>query len=265
MVVIVAVIVAVSQTSSTTTKGLHYKPKPVPAAVLAEITHVPASSFDAVGAGTGYAITPPKVDSSQKLLTTGGKPEVFGIFGEFCPFCAAERWAIITALSRFGTFTGLKTMQSSPVDSYPRTQTFEFHTATYASPYITAKLVELYGQDKVTLTHPRINTLTKEETHLGVKYDDGTGPKQLYSIPFTDWGNKVLFTSSSYDPQVLQGLSRSTIAAGLKTPSNPVTQLILGTANYMSAAVCYIDGGKPGSVCTSSGVQAAAKALKIKV
>jgi hypothetical protein len=263
VIVIVAVIVIVSQTSTTTTKGIHYTPRPVSATVLREITHVPTSAYNAVGVGT-TAINRPVVDTSQKLLTLGGKPEVFGLFGEFCPYCAAERWAIITSLSRFGTFTGLKTMQSSPIDVYPKTQTFEFNTAKYTSPYIAAKLLELYGQDKPTGSHPPINTLTKQELSLIKKYDTSSATRSG-AIPFSDWGNKVIFSGATYNPQPLQTLSRTTIAAGLKDPSNPVTKLILGTSNFMSASVCYIDGGKPGSVCTSSGVKAAASALKISV
>ncbi len=265
MVVIVGVIVGVSQSSSVTTKHLIYKPRPVPATVLSEVTDVPASTFDAVGTGLAGHIRLPTVLTSAKKLVIDGKPAVFGVFGEFCPFCAAERWAIITALSRFGKFTGLMTMESSPLDVYPRTKTFEFRTATYTSTYITARLVEFYGQDRATGTHPVINTMTKQETDLAVKYDGGNAAAKSYTVPFSDWGNKVIFQTASYTPQILQTLSRTTIAAGLKDPNDDVTKLILGTANYMSAAVCSMDGGKPGSVCTSSGVKAAAKALKLSV
>ena len=41
-------------------------------------------------------------------LTSGGKPEMLYIGAEYCPYCAAERWAMIVALSRFGTFSGLR-------------------------------------------------------------------------------------------------------------------------------------------------------------
>ena len=264
VVVIVGIVVGVSQTSTTTTKGIHYTPEAVSATVLREITNVPTSSYNKVGTGLSGAISPPTVESGEKVPTSDGKPEVFGLFGEFCPYCAAERWAIITSLARFGTFTGLKTMQSSPIDVYPKTQTFEFNTAKYTSPFITAKLLELYGQDKATGTHPVINTPTKQDLAIIKKFDTGSGTRSG-TIPFSSWGNKVIFSGATYNPDPLQTLTRTTIAAGLKNPNNDITKLILGTSNYMSAAVCYIDGGKPGSVCSSSGVQAAARAMKIKV
>ena len=45
-----------------------------------------------------------------------GKPGVLYIGAEFCPFCATERWAMVNALGRFGTFSGLKITNSSTTD-----------------------------------------------------------------------------------------------------------------------------------------------------
>lgn len=261
VVVIVAVFVAVNALSGKTTTI--YKAAPVPATIVSEVTHVPPSVFDAVGTGITGLIYPPKVETGQPKLTYTGKPGVFGMFGEFCPYCAAERWSIITAFSRFGTFSGLKTMQSSPQDVYPKTQTFTFRTATYKSPYFDAKLVEYYGQDHATGNHFPITKLTKQESQLLKKYDYTATYASSGSIPFMDFGNQLVDEGVGYNPQPLQGLSRATIAAGLSNPKSSVTKLIIGDANYMSAAICHIDGGKPGSVCASSGVQAAAKALHV--
>ena len=36
------------------------------------------------------------------------KPELLYIGAEYCPYCAASRWPLIIALSRFGTFKGLR-------------------------------------------------------------------------------------------------------------------------------------------------------------
>lgn len=259
--VVVIVVVVVSRTDGETPASkVHYTPEPVPASIVREITHVPASSYDAVGAGLPQ-ITTPSVVSTQPALVLSGKPGLFGLFGEFCPFCAAERWSVITSLARFGTFTGIKTMQSSPVDTDPRTQTFEFATATYSSPYVSAALLEMFGQDKPTGTHPVIHDPSKLEEHLIEKYD--TGSTSSGTIPFFDVGNKVIFSGASYTPAVLKGLSRATIAADLSHPTNPVTELVLGTSNYLSAGICSIDGDEPGAVCTSAGVRAAAKKLDL--
>src|SRR6201997_1247036 len=88
------------------------------AAVTGQIASVPAATFNSVGAGTATGFTAP---SGQSLLTSDGKPEILYMGGEFCPYCAAERWALTAALSRFGTFTGLHLIHSSPTDVYPST------------------------------------------------------------------------------------------------------------------------------------------------
>jgi hypothetical protein len=42
------------------------------------------------------------------------------------------------------------------------------------------------------------------------------------------------------------------IASLLANPSSPVTQSIVGTANYLTAAICQINGNKPANVCTAA-------------
>jgi hypothetical protein len=65
----------------------------------------------------------------------------------------------------------------------------------------------------------------------------------------------VVISQSSYNPDLLQGLTREQIAADLTNPTNPVTMDIVATANYLSAATCLIDGGRPTTVCQSPGVR----------
>ena len=75
---------------------------------------MPASTLDAVGDGSG-AVTAKPTDHqpARAPLTANGKPEVLYMGAEYCPYCAAERWAMIVALSRFGTFSGLHTIHSA--------------------------------------------------------------------------------------------------------------------------------------------------------
>ena len=65
----------------------------------------------------------------------------------------------------------------------------------------------------------------------------------------------------SYDPTVLAGLTQAQIADALSNPTSPITQAIVGTANYISAGICSVTSQQPSSVCTMSGVTAASKAL----
>ena len=89
--------------------------------LINQTTTVPASALDAVSAGSGQVTTTPvKITGNQPPLTSGGKPVMLYMGAEYCPYCAAERWAIIIALSRFGTFTGVSATTSSKLKIYGR-------------------------------------------------------------------------------------------------------------------------------------------------
>jgi hypothetical protein len=92
---------------------------PADPAVLSAVTGVPAAVLDQVGAGKVTAI--PTATTGQAVLTDGGKPLIVYIGAEYCPYCAAERWAMVVALSRFGTFSNLGQTHSSSTDVYPNT------------------------------------------------------------------------------------------------------------------------------------------------
>src|SRR5262245_25312691 len=102
-------------------------PAPAPAAppvgpLVDQLTAIPASELDQVGQGTAQATIRP-IQGGASLVGPTGKPEVFYMGAEYCPFCAAQRWPTIIALSRFGTFSNLRTTTSSATDVYPSTPT----------------------------------------------------------------------------------------------------------------------------------------------
>jgi hypothetical protein len=233
---------------------------------------IPASSFNSVGtAGQPAAFT---VADGQPPLTSGGKPQFLYEGGEFCPYCALMRWSMIAALDRFGTFTGLKLMSSASDDG--DISTFSFVGSTYSSKYLTFSPYET--EDRAENAY---QTPPAALSNLYTKYDgtDTTpaapfNPASEPGIPFLDLGNKYL---SSGDPAGLAdivtgdlldngGPGREAIAQAIREPSSAVGKAIdanqfIGEANYISAAICSLDGGKPASVCATAGVQAAAKAL----
>src|SRR5579859_1725803 len=104
-------------------------------AVVDKVTSVSASTLDTVGSGNG-AVTGKPTTISGSTLMANGKPEMLYVGAEYCPYCAAERWAMIVALSRFGTFTGLRTVHSSSTDTDPNTPTFTFYKSSYTSQYL---------------------------------------------------------------------------------------------------------------------------------
>jgi len=230
------------------------------ASVVKTVTSVPASTLDSVGAGSGVIATPESIKGTA--LTENGKPEMLFIGAEYCPYCAAERWAMIVALSRFGTFTGLSTLHSAKANGageaepYPNTPTFTFDHATYTSPYLTFTSVETYTNipDAATKGYTVLQTHTTAQQALLEKYDVPplVPASDAGAIPFVDFGNKYAIGGAGYLPSTLAGLSWATIAADLSNPSSTVAQQVDGTANYITAAICGITGNTPAAACTST-------------
>jgi hypothetical protein len=241
-------------------KSLQSNPKPAkksgaaPAAVVKNATTIPASAFDTIAYQSGVGGL---VHIAGTPLTQGGKPLVVYVGADYCPFCAAERWPLVAALSRFGTFRNLGATHSATADVYPDTPTFSFHGSTYTSKYLAFNAAELYGNRPVGNTYPRLEKPTALESQLVTKYD----PKG--TIPFIYLGNWIQ-TSASYNPQVLAGMSMSQIAQAIRNPQVVQSQAILGSANEFTAAFCQLTNGQPANVCTSKGVTAAAKHLPTK-
>jgi hypothetical protein len=225
-----------------------------------QVTSVPAAALDQVGAGA--ATETPSVISGAPL-TSGGKPEMLYVGAEYCPYCAAERWAMIVALSRFGTFSGLTTTRSAAVNGagaaevFPSTATWTFAKARYVSKYLTFTPVEEYTNipDKSTGGYTPLTALTPAQEALLQKYDAANQG----AIPFIDYGNKFLSVGATYDPGVLKGLTWSQIAADLHAPSSTVGQAALGAANYVTAAICGLTKDQPAAACTP-----AVRALRAK-
>jgi hypothetical protein len=215
--------------------------------VVASITGLSTSELDAVGTGSANNLI--KKVSGTPLTGPSGQPEVFYYGAEYCPFCAAERWPMIIALSRFGTFSGLNTTSSSSTDVYPNTPTFTFHGATYTSQYVDFVSVERYDRNQNPLQSP-----TAAEQSLVNQYDSA-------GIPFVDFGNRYAFSGAMYMPDVLSGMSWNSVADSLAQPSSPQAKAILGSANLITAAVCKLTADQPATVCSSSTIQSIEKTL----
>jgi len=210
----------------------------LPAQVQAKLT-VPPSTLATVGVGSSapQLIRP----ATGAKLTSGGKPEMLYIGAEWCPYCAAERWAMAVALSRFGTFSPLKGIHSSSTDVYPNTATLTFYQAKYTSKYLVFTPVENQDVNRNTLQTP-----TGQQQALWSKYEAN-------SYPFINFGN-MFWASVTYSPQVLRGLTWSQIAADLHNPSSPVAKGADGSANLFTAAICRMTGNQPANVCTTAPV-----------
>ncbi|HEY1990667.1 MAG TPA: DUF929 family protein [Acidimicrobiales bacterium] len=270
VIVVIVVIVIIKATGGSSANAAYTPVTPAPASIVHDVTNIPASVYDAVGTNIPSTAQPnlPIVLSNQPPLTLGGKtPAMFYYGAEYCPYCAAERWAMTAALSRFGTWSNLDVTASSHTDVAPATSTFSYRDATFTSQYLTFFADEQYTTVPTSSGFTVLKNPTKEESAVLNKYSTsafipGATAGQV-SFPFIDIGNVALLSGATYNPQMLAGLSHNDIASHLTDPNNAVTQSIVGAANYISAAICSSTKQQPTAVCTSSGVQAAAKALKL--
>lgn len=239
-------------------------PATTSADVISALSDVPPTTFDAVGVSAPTTqLFPPAVLRGQPPLVSAGKPEVLFVGAEFCPFCAAERWPLIVALSRFGHFTTLHNVQSAQLSVFPAIQTFSFVKTSYTSRYVTLTGVELYSNAvdaKGVFT--RIATLSPEQAALVGRYSRaailGIG---VGTFPFVDIGNRMVATTSGFSPAVIVGQSQASIAGALARPRQPTGQAVVASANYLTAGICQATGQQPASVCSSKGVRDADQAL----
>jgi Domain of unknown function (DUF929) len=216
----------------------------LPAGVLPDVTSVSPSTLAAIGEPSA-TVAPMATGAKTALTASNGKPEILFVGAEYCPFCAAQRWSVVEALSRFGTFSGLSATHSSTSDIYPDTKTFSFYGATYASTSLNFTSVELETNQVSGDSYTTLQTLTSAQDALLSKYDKAPYTTQPGSIPFLDIDNKYISVGSGYSPQVLQGLSMQQIAAQLNDKSSTVAVAIDGEANRIAAAITAATGVKP--------------------
>ena len=221
-------------------RGLGAPAPDLTAAVVQETTSLPPSVFAAVGSGG----LPDPLKSAGTAPSSPGKPLVIYVGAEYCPFCAAERWSVVVALSRFGTFPNLALSSSSGTDAYPNTPTFSFRKVTYVSQYIDFSAVETSDREQRPLA-----ARTAAQLQAMSRYDPSG------SIPFLDLGDRYTEAGSGYSPDVLAGSDWKAISGALKDPAVATTKAIVGNANYIVAATCRLTGDQPATVCSEPVVQ----------
>jgi thiol-disulfide isomerase/thioredoxin len=270
IVVIALVLVKLNSGGGTATASSNGPTGTALAAVTKQVTDVPVSVTDKVadgGVNKGlFVSTPNSTDISNAssqlgsyfatvsgtALTSAGKPEVLYMGAEYCPFCAAQRWAIANALSRFGTFTGLTTTHSSSTDADPNTPTLTFYKSTYKSDYVNFTSVEETtnaregNSSNTSVPYVTLQTPTAAQTALGQAYDPGG------SIPFIDFGNKYVQVGNlaPLDPTLLAGKTWAQVAAAMNDPTSALGKAIVGNANYEAAAICKLTNNLPATACT---------------
>jgi hypothetical protein len=237
-----ALVAVVSTRNSSTSNTAGTATVTDPVALVSIISAVNSDTITTVGKGSATALPTP-IDAPD--LAKDGKPMVLYIGAEYCPYCAAERWAMVQALSRFGTFTGLSFTHSSGNDVFPNTATLTFHRSSYQSSVLSFQGVETKTVDGQALDSP-----TADQQALITAYNPSG------SIPWINFSGQYIISGASYSPGVLAGKTADQISAELSDPSSAITKGIVGTANVMTATICTLTHDQPSSVCSNSAIQA---------
>lgn len=177
-------------------------------------------------------------------LTSGGKPVVLFVGADYCPYCAIQRWGLILALMRFGSFTGLSYMTSNA--DATDWATFTFHGSSYSSSYVVFAGYEEYDRSNLPLDTVPSGYSTAYSTY-------GSG------YPFLDFAGTYVIAGAllpsgvsdylGYLNSMVAGQSWAQINAAVSNSTNPLGNLIRGDANVITAIICKVTSGAPSSVC----------------
>ncbi len=173
------------------------KTTPIDPAIQNALNKIDIATFEAVGKGSVQnPLRPIRGAATQPiLLGPTGKPLILFSGAEYCPFCAAQRWALVVALKQFGTFSHL----NQTISSEGNISTLSFYKSTYASSYI----------DFIALETPQEHSnqaisLTAQERRIIRTYDAPPYVPDAFKgeIPFIDIANQAVTSGASYDTQV---------------------------------------------------------------
>lgn len=247
VVIVIAVLVAVKLSSGTASANAEVN-TPVTQAQISQLTSVPVSTLVAAAkAAQPSALNPPtNLPGSTTPLTSAGKPEILYMGAEYCPYCAAERWPLVMALSKFGTFSNLHATKSSSTDVNANTPTFTFLGSTYSSPYLSFTAVEMEDRAGKPLQNP-----TAQQNSILSTYDAPPYTSSAGTIPFVDMGGKFVINGTEYDASALAGKSFDSAVGYIASANNTTSRAAEGVAGHLIGTICALTNNQPAKVCSA--------------
>lgn len=218
---------------------------PAPASLIDDLASVPLPAIVAATTA-GTPVNPVKPIQDGTLRKKDGKPEVLYIGGEFCPYCAGERWPLTVALSKFGTFSGLRLIHSAESE----VPTLTYVGSTYTSRYVTFTPVEMKGNERDGNGWADLQAPTDEQRKLLEERGKG-------SFPFIDFGGMAVQSGGSVDLSTLIGKRQTDIASTLAASTTHDTDqsTMQGNVNLVAGEfvreICTLTGNQPSDVCSA--------------
>lgn len=189
---------------------------------------------------------------SGTVYRQDGKPVLLFIGAQYCPFCAAERWPIVKALARFGTWSGLATGHSTAgTASFSQIPTFDLLNAIYTSKYVSFQSKDIADNNSQPL-----QTLTAQQQTLFNTYDSAGSIPMVYVDGYALIG-------SDYSPSEIQGQAFSSLQTQLQqNQGTPFVNDANAEANLLTAFLCKADGNAPQSACSTAVIQTIERGLR---
>ncbi len=178
-------------------------------------------------------------------VTLEGNPYFLYVGAQFCPFCAAERWSIVKALSNFGSWqnlTGEKSSDGSVVpEAFLNIPTYNFLGATYTSSFITFTHKEIGDRNGKPIPGEELSDFEKQ-------WNDKYNPRG--GVPFVFINGQYVQQTSGFSPGLLSGKTYEQVKADLESNANVAyVTAINKEADIITAYLCKATGNQPSNIC----------------
>lgn len=188
--------------------------------------------------------------TDQSLKRASGKSLVYFMGAGFCPFCAAERWAIVKALECFGEWNGLVTDKSAGHDEkYLNVPTFNLARAKYSG-----NSIEFVCKETADHNFEPLQELDDSDYEIL----DMFNPDQM--IPFLLIDGQYMQVGAGFSPDLIQNMSHDQVQAELDRPDSAIGKAIRAEMDNITALVCKSIGGK-GNACDSEPIKTLVRKL----
>jgi len=203
---------------------------PVSSATLSQLSQVANSRYGTphIGGWRSYSGSP---------LVDGNRFVVLFVSGDFCPYCAAERWPLVLALMRFGTFSSLDYTYSGSSIEFPNTPSFSFANYSYSSQYVSLQAYEFEDRNGKPLDSVPANYTAIWK-----------GLPSNGTVPFLDVGNSYVMPGSQFSPSILGGMTQEEVVQSI-LDNGSVGNTIMAVADGITSVICNLTKGAPASVC----------------
>jgi hypothetical protein len=202
----------------------------------------------AVGTRDAWANSPASVGKFQRVATPvvhkNGQAPFFFMSALFCPYCAAERWAIVETLQRFGSWSNLEPSTStSGIDSFAALPTYDFLHASY-----TSRFVDFTARDVADAQGHPLQKMDAAQQALVNRFDPKGG------FPFLIIDGAYVQTDSGYPPGLLAHKTFAQVQSAIRHDTS-LGRAIKQESDILTALLCIGDGNRPTGVCSAAAVR----------